>query len=201
MSHIHAFAYKDLPQGIDANKVWSHLIDIDLRPKLIKRIQSIERMDDSKAGSPLRVGSKYYEKAGDTTAPGRSYKAEVTVTEMSGGGSVHRGTKSASACTSDLDTCSNDGDDEDKDECGTRSSASANAKESLPFPRFSDDYDSNAVHDTLRDQIYLSKEDPEAQLDSMHARLEQLQLEKLKRASKLKSKRSSSLLTKETVIA
>ena len=69
------------------------------------------------------------------------------------------------------------------------------------FNPFSDDYDSNAVHNTLRDQIYLSKEDPEAQLDSMHARLEQLQLEKLKRASKLKSKRSSSLLTKETVIA
>ena len=46
---------------------------------------------------------------------------------------MHRGTKSASACTSDLDTCSNDGDDEDKDECGTN--ASANAKEPLPFPR------------------------------------------------------------------
>ena len=133
MSHIHAFAYKDLPEGIDANKVWSHLIDIDLRPKLIKRIQSIERLDNSKTGSPLRVGSKYYEKAGDTTAPGRSYKAEVTVTEMSGGGSVHGGTKSASACTADLDTCSNDGDDGDNDECGTN--ASANAKETLPFPR------------------------------------------------------------------
>lgn len=141
MSHIHAFAFKDLPDGIDGDDVWSHLIDIDLRPKLIKRIQSIERLDGSKAGSPLSVGSKYYEKGGDTTAPGRSYKAEVTVTEISGGrgGSVHGGTKSASACTADLD---NNDEDEDNDECGTSASAKdkqeehvTKSVEQLPYPR------------------------------------------------------------------
>ena len=104
MSHIHALAYKDLPDGIDADDVWVHLIDIDLRPKLIKRIQSIERLDGLKSGSPLRVGSKYYEKAGDTTAPGRSYKAEVTVTEISGGGSMLVGISSSQPAASLMTT-------------------------------------------------------------------------------------------------
>ena len=143
MSHIHAFAYKDLPQGIDANTVWSHLIDIDLRPKLIKRIQSIERLDGLKPGSPLKVGSKYYEKAGDTTAPGRSYKAEVTVTEISGGGggSVHGGMKSASACTADLDNDisnhdNDDGNDDNKDDDdGSKPNAATKSAEQLPYPR------------------------------------------------------------------
>lgn len=145
MSHIHAFAYKDLPDGIDADDVWEHLIDIDLRPKLIKRIQSIERLDGLKSGSPLRVGSKYYEQAGDTTAPGRSYKAEVTVTEISGGGSVHGGMKSASACTADLDNDNsnhdNDYDDDNGDGDGgdydddSKPNAATKSAEQLPYPR------------------------------------------------------------------
>ena len=143
MSHIHAFAYKDLPDGIDADDVWEHLIDIDIRPKLIKRIQSIERLDGLKSGSPLRVGSKYYEKAGDTTAPGRSYKAEVTVTEISGGagGSAHGSMKSASACTADLDNDNSnhnevDGDNKDKDDDdGGKPNAATKSAEQLPYPR------------------------------------------------------------------
>ena len=154
MSHIHAFAFKDLPDGIDADKVWSHLIDVDRRPRLIKRIQSIERLDGLKPGSPLRVGSKYIERAGDTTAPGRSYKAEVTVTEISGGGRGVGGVggmKSASACTADLDnSCSNhyeDNDDDDENNDGSKPNPVTKRKqenvttscsagvEQLPFPR------------------------------------------------------------------
>ena len=52
-----------------------------------------------------------------------------------------------------------------------------NKNKTFSFDPFSDGYDPTIVHDILRDQIYLSKEDPEDQIDGMDARLEQLQLE------------------------
>lgn len=52
-----------------------------------------------------------------------------------------------------------------------------NKNKAFSFNPFSDNYDPGAFYDMLKDQIYLSKEDPEAQIDGMHARLEQLKLE------------------------